>query len=238
MQQEVPISVIIPAFNEEKYIGDVLESLQKQTFKDFEIIVSDNDSTDKTKEISSRFPRVRVVTEKRRGISRNRNTGARAARGRLLVFLDADTVPSEHLLEAYERSMRDDGVVAATGPIYPLEKTSRRVSLGFKFVSVLFVKSSILLGRPSVVGLNFAVKKSAFDKIGGFNEDYATYEDWDLSLRLRKHGRIKYVDDAVVHTSTRRINAWGVSGFFGYHVGNIARYHLLKKPKEHYEPIR
>jgi GT2 family glycosyltransferase len=132
----------------------------------------------------------------------------------------------------------DRKVIAATGPILPLEKTSRRMNLGFKFVSILFVKASILIGRPSVVGSNFAVRSSSFRKVGGFNEKFLTYEDYDLSLRLRRQGEIRYLDDAVVHASIRRVKAWGIFGYFSYHMGNIIRYSLVKKPKETYEPIR
>ena len=232
------ISVVVPTLNEEKYIGRLLSSLGKQTFKNFEIVISDCASTDSTRSIAKRYPKVRVVIEKKKGISSGRNAGARAAKGKILVFLDADTSATEKLLEIYDKVFDERKVVAATGPILPLEKTSKRMNLGFRLVSILFVKSSILVGRPSVVGSNFAVRRSAFDRVGGFNENFLTYEDYDLSLRLRKHGEIRYLDDAVVRASIRRVKAWGIFGYFYYHVGNMVRYGLSKKPKETYEPIR
>ena len=236
MKGSVAISVIVPAFNEEKYIKYVFEGLRSQTFRDFETIVVDKDSTDRTREIASKY--ARVIVEKREGIGIARNAGARAAKGGVLVFLDADTRPSKGLLEAYRASFKDAAIVAATGPILPLEKTTRRVNMGYRFVSVLFVRLSILFGRPSVVGSNFAVRKRVFDAVGGFNEKFATYEDWDLSLRLRKMGRIAYIMGAVAYTSVRRIKAWGMFGFFIYHSLNIVRYHLFGRPNEEYEPVR
>ncbi len=236
MKSDVAISVIIPALNEEKYIRYVFEGLRSQTFKDFETIVVDGNSTDRTREIARKY--AHVIIDKHKGIGRARNSGAKVAKGDLLVFLDADTRPSKTLLETYHRAFASSDISAATGPILPLERTKRRVNLGYKFVSVLFVKTSILFGRPSIVGLNFAVRKGIFEKVKGFNERYQTYEDWDLSLRIRKLGRIAYLDDAVVYTSVRRIKAWGVSGFFLYHTLNIFRYHLLGKPNEEYAPIR
>ncbi len=230
------ISVIVPALNEEKYIGYVFAGLRQQTFRNFETIVSDNGSTDRTVQIAKKN-RAKVVLERRRGISRNRNRGARAARGRILVFLDADTKPSPGLLQSYYDGLNGK-VIAATGPILPLEKSGATVTAGFKFVSILFVKLSVLVDRPSIVGLNFAVLRSAYEKVGGFDPNLATYEDWDMSLRLRKAGRIAYLDDALVYTSVRRVEKWGIHGFFAYHVGNIWRYNLLKKPKEEYELIR
>ncbi|VVB77097.1 Glycosyltransferase AglE [uncultured archaeon] len=234
---KVALSVVIPAFNEQKYIAYVLGGLRKQTFTDFETIVVDGNSSDRTREIA-RSAGARVILEKRKGIGLARNSGSKAARGDIVVFLDADTCPSESLLATYYGAFANRKIVAATGPILPLEKTSRRVDLGYRFVSVLFVKSSILVGKPSVVGSNFAVRKKVFDRIGGFNEKYITYEDWDLSLRLRKAGRIAYLDDAVVYTSVRRIAKWGMFGFFIYHTTNVLRYYLLKRPNEEYEPVR
>jgi glycosyltransferase involved in cell wall biosynthesis len=238
MQKRAEISVVIPSFNEEKYIGRLLRSLEKQSFKNFEIIVADGGSTDRTRKIASKFPRVRIVIEKRRGIGIGRNAGAHAARGKIIVFIDADTTASENLLKSYNAAFKEKDIVAATGPILPLEKTSEMMKLGFEFVSVLFVKSSILIGKPSIIGSNFAIRKSTFDKIGGFDERFVTYEDYDLSLRIRKIGRIGYLNDAVVYTSIRRVKKWGMLNFFCYHTGNILRYNLLKKPLEKYDPVR
>lgn len=229
-------SIIVPALNEEKYIGYVFEGLKRQSFKDFEVIIADGGSTDKTREIAKKNG-AKVVIERRRGIARGRNAGARAAKGRILIFLDADTRPSERLVEAYVNNLKGN-VVAATGPILPLEKTKKSIELGYKFVSIFFVKLAIKIGRPTIVGSNFAVRRDVFEKAGGFNDNLITYEDWDLSKRLKKFGKIRYVDDAVVYTSARRIFAWGIRGFFNFHVGNIIRYNLFKKPKEEYEPIR
>ena len=236
MPKKVAISVVIPAFNEEKYIWTVLNGLKAQTFKDFETIVVDGGSSDKTRKIARTC--AKVIIEPKSGIGRARNKGACAAYGKIIVFLDADTKPCSKLLETYYGALQKKGVIAATGPILPLEKSGKRMNLGYRIVSVLFVKLSILLGRPSIVGLNFAVRRDAFRKVGGFNNKFITYEDWDLSLRLRKAGNIRFMDDAVVQTSTRRIKAWGVFGFFTYHIGNIFRYQLFRKPKDSYEPIR
>ena len=167
-----------------------------------------------------------------------RNSGARAAKGRLLLFLDADTRPSPGLLETYRKVFKEDDVVAATGPVLPLEKARATVAAGYFFVSMVFVKASILLSRPCIVGSNFAVRKDSFMKAKGFNSKMITYEDWDLSLRLKKKGRIKFVDKAEVKTSVRRINAWGVFGFFAFYVNNMARYTFLKKPRKEYGQIR
>ncbi len=232
------ISVVIPALNEEKYIGNTLRTLMKQRFKNFETIVVDNRSTDRTGKIARSFSGVKVVLEKKRGIASARNAGAKVARGDVILFLDADTRPSEELLQHYHRAFRNPRVVAATGPVYPLERVRKRVKLGYEIVSVLFVKSSIALGQPSIVGLNFAVRRSAFERVGRFNEKLATYEDYDLSRRLKKAGKIVFLDNAVVHSSARRVKAWGLTIFFLYHAGNMLKYGLFRRPNKNYEPVR
>ncbi|MEM4034397.1 MAG: glycosyltransferase [Candidatus Micrarchaeaceae archaeon] len=229
-------SVIIPALNEEKYIKYSLQGLMRQIDKDFEIIVVDGGSKDKTKSIAKRY--AKVVTDLKPGAAHSRNTGAKIAKGKYFVFLDADTKPSRGLIAEYLKAFSDNKTVAATGPVLPLERTNRSIRMGYKFVSVYFAKFMLMFGRPSVNGMNFAVKRDAFEAVGGFNDNFKTYEDWDLSRRLAKIGKIAFYPNAVVYTSVRRIKAWGILGFTRYHVGNMLRYFFLKKPKEEYEAIR
>lgn len=230
------ISVIIPALNEEAYIRHPLAGLKRQSFKRFETIVVDSMSDDRTAEIARK--RARIITDKRMGISSARNRGAKAAKGEILVFIDADTKPTAGLLKEYCRIFKDEETVAASGPILPLENTNIWVKIGYLIVSNFFVRATIALGMPSLVGSNFAVRKSAFKKVGGFNPKLRTYEDWDLSLRLSRLGKITYDKKAVVHTSARRVLEWGIFGYFRYHTGNMVRYNLFKKPKSNYDPIR
>jgi glycosyltransferase involved in cell wall biosynthesis len=231
----VKISVIIPALNEEHYILGTLKALQKQSFKDFEVIVADGGSKDKTREIAKKY--AKVIIERKKGMGAGRNAGAKVAKGEIIVFLDADTFPSKDLLKTYSSAF-DSEIIAATGPILPLEKVSKRVGWGYEIVSVFFVKLTIMMGQPSIVGSNFAVKRKIFDKVGGFDEKLLTYEDWDLSSKLKKFGKIAYCDDAKVKTSARRVLAWGVSGYFLYHVTNMVRYYTIKKPQTSYPEIR
>lgn len=231
------ISVIIPALNEEKYIKYPISGLEHQSFKGgFETIVVDGGSEDKTRDIAQKS--AKVVVDLRKGAGAGRNKGASISKGKILVFIDADTKPTSDLLSAYANAFKDKEIVAATGPIYPLEKANLRIRLGYKFVSVYFVKFTIKIGMPSVVGSNFAVRADAFRKIKGFDESLLTYEDWDLSNKLKKLGKITYVNRAVVKTSVRRVAAWGISGYFIYHVINMFMYNFFKKARKNYQTIR
>lgn len=229
------ISVIIPSFNEEKYIINTFAGLKTQSFKNFETIVVDKNSSDRTREISRKY--ARVINYKKPGIGIARNVGARAAKGSILVFLDADTKPSKDLLKIYSKAF-DGKVVAATGPILALEEGDFFTNAGIKLFTGSFVKATIAVGSPTIMGMNFAVSKKAFFDAGGFDPKMITYEDIDLTNRLKKLGRIKYFDKAVVYTSLRRVRAWGLKKFFLYHVGNTVRYSLYKKPKKDYRPVR
>ncbi len=231
------ISVIVPAFNEERYIKHLFRGLKVQTFRDFEVIVVDGNSTDGTREISKRHGAT-VVIDRKRNIGEARNRGVRSSSGEILLFTNADTLASSGLLMTYHELFKDKAVVAATGPLVPLEDTTRFIEFGYMFASVVLAKAAFAIGKPSISGSNFAVRRSAFKESGGFDETLFTYEDLDLAHRLRKLGAVRYVDDAVVATSSRRIAKWGIPRYILFNAGNVARYNLFHKPKEHYEPIR
>lgn len=233
------ISIIIPTYNEEKYIRRTLESIKDQDYKDIEVLLADSNSSDRTREIAKKtYPGIKIVLKKERGACIAYNAAARLAKGEILLFIDADTSITKGLLKAYDDAFSEKGAVAATGPIIPLEKTTRGIEFGYKMVSVYIVKIFMKLGQPSTVGSNMAVSRRAFWKVGGFDITMNTYYDWDLSNRLGKLGKIAYVDGAVAKTSVRRIKKWGMFRYFSFHAGNVVRYNLFGKPKDDYEPIR
>ncbi len=233
------ISIIIPTFNEEKYIKTTLESIRKQPYKDIEVIIADSSSSDRTREIAREsYPGIIIVNRKERGVGIACNAAAKIARGELLMFIDADTSITGGLLSAYGKAFEDKEVVAATGPIVPLEKASRWITLGYKVVSVYTVKLFIGIGKPSTISSNLMVRKRSYLKLGGFSTTMNTYYDWDLSNRLSKVGKIVFVEGAVAKTSVRRVEKWGMLKYFGFHAGNVIRYNLFHEPKQDYEPIR
>ena len=234
--KNVKISVIIPALNEEAYIRNAFDGLRDQDFRDFEIIVVDGGSNDRTREIARKH--AKVVVLRKIGAGRARNLGARLAKGNLLLFIDADTRPAKGLLRTYSNIMKDRSIAAVTGPILPLEKAGAHFILGYALVSILFVRLSILVGRPSFMGSNFAVRRKAFRNVHGFVERMMTYEDWDLSNRLKRQGRMVYSGKALVHTSVRRVKKWGMLRYFAYYVVNIFRYHVWNDSNKTYKPIR
>ncbi len=237
MAKGVEISVVIPAYNEEKYLGQTLEALNAQTFKNFETIVVDGGSKDRTRAIAKRYG-AKVIAQKSKTVGGARNDGARVAKGDLIFFTNADTAPSSGLLRLYHDLFRDKRIVAASGPLLPLEKTTLFIRFGYRFASVYLAKFAYLIGSPSMTGSNMAVRRSAFRKSGGFDTSLVTYEDLDLTLRLKKHGKVVFHDLAKVKTSTRRIVAWGVPRYIYFNAMNVAKYNFTRKAHGHYEVIR
>ena len=103
------ISLIIPAYNEEKYINRCISSAEKHSSDLFEIIVVDNNSTDKTKEIAESFSNVRVIHEKEKGVTRARQRGFLESGGDILAFIDSDTYLNDEWFEILKKEFTTFG---------------------------------------------------------------------------------------------------------------------------------
>ncbi len=224
------ISVIVPTLNEEEFIEKCLNSLLDQTLpkRKYEIIVSDSSSKDSTVEIAKSLAD-KVVVCKRVSAGFGRNFGAKYAKGEKLVFIDADTVASETFLEGASEGLEKS--IACTGPIRALEKNSLLLRVFYRWWS-LQSRISVLLRHPIFPGFNFAVRKKVFDNAGGFKTEDITTEDLELSLRLRKYGKLSFNKKMLVHTSTRRLREISLPAY----IANAATFVLFNKSrswKEH-----
>lgn len=220
------ISVVIPTLNEEEFIEKCLLSLSDQTMprKEFELIVSDSSSTDRTVEIAESIAD-KVVKCRKISAGFGRNHGAKHAKGKILSFIDADTMANPNYLEGAVESLQQN--IAATGPIRSLEKNSFSLRVFYRWWS-LQSRVSVMLKLPLFPGFNFAVTKNAFEKTGGFIDYNMTSEDLEYSLRLRKHGSLVFNKKMLVHTSNRRFEEIGL---FPY-MGNAATFFLFGKSNE------
>ncbi len=231
------MSVIIPTYNEEKYIETCLKSLECQEFGgNYEVIVSDGSSTDATVEIAARHAD-RVVVERKDTIAYGRQAGAHAARYPVLAFMDADTyIPPDWLINL-AASLEDHRVVGVHGNILPLD--GNRFETDFcKYVLPPYSQFMVQINKPSVPGSNFAVKRKAFNKVKGFNTKLVTAEDVDLCNRVKKLGRFVYNNDAVVYVSTRRVREWGYLKMLSFYTSNTIKYHTTGTGGKIFEAIR
>jgi S1-C subfamily serine protease/glycosyltransferase involved in cell wall biosynthesis len=197
------LSIIIPTLNEEKYLPLLLGQIKKQNFKeDYEIIVADAGSRDKTVEIARSFG-CKIVSG---GLPpKGRNEGAKIAKGEIFLFLDADNIylPDNFLTNLLnEFKKRNLGVASFT--IYPDGN-------GFdKFVYKIYNFWVKLTQRFFAYATNAVlVKREVFEKIGGFDEEIKIGEDHDFAKRAAKIAKFGFIETEPVLTSTRRFERDG-----------------------------
>lgn len=228
------VSIIIPALNEEKYIEKTLKHIKKQTYRNIEIIVVDNASTDKTKSIAKKY--AKVISVKKRGISKARNAGARIATGSVLLFVDADTLLKKDFVErVVERFKKSKNVVGICGYIETRGSFLQR--LVYKLCSEIAWISTIIR-MPLFYGMCMAWKKDVFESVGGFDENLHTAEDIDFTIKARKFGRCILARDAKAITSPRRVVGMGLQEAVRFHIKNFFRHMFLKGAAKKYEIIR
>lgn len=224
------VSVIIPAYNEEGSIGRTLESLANQkTDHEFEVIIVNNNSTDNTVKESQKFSKkldLKVIDEKKKGRGTARATGHRHAKGDILISTDADTWLPKEWMNNITKPFEDPKVVAVTGPwrLFDLDKKSKYWLERLQKISEWPFR--LIMGHYWLTGFNMALRKSAYDKCGGFNPDINAHEDVDITLRIRKYGKIVYADDAVAHQSGRRYRKGALRGILEYDILAV-RYFLF-----------
>jgi glycosyltransferase involved in cell wall biosynthesis len=205
------ISVIIPAHNEEHYVGDCLDSLiEEASERIIEILVVDNASTDRTSAIASERRGVRVVYEARQGITCARQRGLDEATGALVAYIDADTRVPKGWLRLVERIFHErSDVVCLSGP-YRYFDGSRIARWLLNAICWGIPPIGFRLFSYMVIGGNFVARKNALLAIGGFDTKIDFYgEDTDIGRRLNTYGRVLYLNSFFVYTSVRRFYGEG-----------------------------
>jgi len=223
-------SVVVPAYNEEKYLSLCLASLVSQNFPKtkYEVIVVDNGSTDKTTQIAKKY-KVRLIKESRKGVVFARQTGFLATRGKIICSTDADCfIPSNWLKKIASTFKKNPDLIAIGGNL-DLMHVDNFFKLMIKFFAPpgLFLDQLLRLGS-GLYSPNFAIKKSVFLKIGGFDTSLLTGEDLEISKRARKAGQIRFLNNLKVQTSARRFEQ-GFKESFKYVVLNYISVNLFSK---------
>jgi len=231
------ISVIVPSLNEEKYIEPTLKALRNQNYKgEYETIVADGGSKDKTVKIAKKYADKVIVVGK--GIGKGRNAGAKAAKGNIVVFVDADTILLFNALTEINKLFRRKGVVGASCPVVPI---SAQVKDFIPYwVYNLFAKYTTKTGKTRVATICFACRKDAFEKVGGFIEDDKIAEDFGLTEKLSKIGEIKFTEETLAMTSPRRLKHWGILKGVGKYMEFYLTYLITGSGAnaEKYVPVR
>jgi len=237
MMVKPEVSIVVPTYNEEKYIHRALEGLfsQKTDF-DYEVIVSDGNSTDSTVKIAREMG-ARVVFEPKRTIAAGRQAGFMEAHGKIIVSSSADVHVKSDWLARLVAPILKGNYIASAGPVIP--KDGNLLEHAFaKGLLTPAARGLSKLGIPYVVADNMAIRADIFRKIGGFDTDMVTAEDTYLVKKARKYGKFKFVKDAPVYISMRRVREWGYPKYLLYHGSNFFKYHFTGKSHSGYEPIR
>jgi glycosyltransferase involved in cell wall biosynthesis len=202
------VSIVIPAYNEERYLPACLDAIAAQTIKPYEVIVVDNNSSDNTVKIAHAYPFVRVVSETRQGIVFARNAGFNAVTGDIIGRIDADTrLPSTWVAQLQTYFVKHPATAAVTGKGYFYDFGLRRtVSLLHTFT--YYVTQGLISGMAILWGSNMALRREAWLAVADQCSTRTDIdEDIDLSLRLRrKHLVTAYESHLYAQMSLRRGN--------------------------------
>lgn len=226
------VSVVIPAYNEEKYIGSCLKSVNDQEIKADEIIVVDNNSTDKTKSIAEKMEAT-VIREKKQGMISARNKGFESAKYKIITRCDADVVVPRDWIKKIKQNFENKDIDALSGPIIYHDSFLKSASI---LPSHIYLESLRIIskGNRYLLGPNMAIRKSIWLKVKKFVNlnDSRVHEDIDLSLNIIKvGGKIGYDNSLAVNVSSRRIKNKPKSFFLEYPI-RMAKTFLINKIKK------
>jgi hypothetical protein len=199
MSSQPTVSVVVPAFNVRRFIGECIQSVRAQTLADWECVVIDDGSTDGTSAAVEAISdaRVRLVQQPQQGVSTARNTGLRHASGRYLLFLDGDDLLHRDALARLVAALEQNpGDVAAYGTAwalfedgapYPQKPLHRRA---FPSGDVL---ESLMRGQLFILIGTVLVRTACAREIGGFRTDLRLSEDWEFWCRLAAQGAFRFI---------------------------------------------
>ncbi len=217
------LSIVIPTYNEEDYLPRLLASIRSQTFTDYELIVADNFSKDRTREIAARFEATVVDGGSHPGIGRNK--GAVHAKGDLILFLDADVVlPDIFWLERKVKQFERRNLDAATCFIKPLsDKVVDQVTHAVYNGHMLAMQFL----HEHAPGFCLFAKARVHKHINGFDESVTLAEDHDYVRRASDYGRFRVLIGSPIRVSVRRFDRDGrfatVTKFLKVELYNLAK---------------
>ncbi len=243
------LSFVIPAYNEEKYLGaclsSILEQIKQHPETDFEVIVVNNASTDNTREVAQKFENVKIIDEPNKGLVKARNAGFKACTGELIANIDSDSILTPNWISRVLKEFENNKKLAALSGPFIYYDLPVIVDLGiwiyyyFGFLSHLFNQYILRVGAL-LQGGNIVMSREYFNKIGGYNLNLVFWgEDIDLARRLSKVGQVKFTFSHPIYSSARRLKNDGVLKMMIIYPMNYFSTTFFKKPyHQKYADIR
>ncbi len=210
MQKALTLSIVIPAYNEEGHIQACLEAIARQSVMPDEVIVVDNNSSDKTATLARQFKFVRILREENQGIIFARNAGFNAATSDIIGRIDADTIlPANwvrYVKDFYSKTDHKNHALTGNGVFYNVSFPPEPIN-GWVQGQIVFRVNRFLLGHYILWGSNMALPNTAWkavrDKVCLRND---IHEDLDLAIHLHRHGyQITYKENLRVELEMKRI---------------------------------
>ena len=230
------VSIIIPTKDEENYIGNCLKSLKNQLYQEKEIILVDSSFNNKTKEIVEKIGVDKYIRENCTiSIARNRGAKNCDKNSKYLVHLDADTRLDKDWLERGISYLETHpGVVAIYADFKPLED----LSFGSALVYCLAKLENKLLkvigkGNIAMLATGMIVRRKDFEEIGGYSNNFVACEDIDLTTKLLKRGKVKFLKEMKGYASLRGFKKFGILRRFLYWHKNFIEYLFGKTSREY-----
>lgn len=229
-------SIVIPALNEEKFLPKLLDSLVHQTQKDFEVVVVDGSSKDKTvaiaKSYAKKLPKLQVIVSKKASLPLQRNMGAKATNAPWLIFVDADSVLFPNFIERISEYIREEKPSFFTTWLRPDSEKSADANIAL--LGNLMLNVSLTMHRPLASGPLTVVTRTAFDRVGGYNEAHAYNEDVDFSLRVSKaHYTLRILPETLYVWSLRRLRRQGTLKVIQQYIVSAFPILVFNKPLKH-----
>lgn len=224
--QSVSVSLVIPAYNEEAHLRACLDAVAAQTVKPFEVIVVDNNSTDKTAAIAQAYPFVTVIGEKRQGPVHARNAGFNAAKGTVIGRIDVDSHIAPDWIERLQQIFADSSVDAVSGLLGFHDAPFRRLFETADLICRRYLAHN--LGREGelfLYGGNMAIRRNLWHEMRGEVCDHRhLHEDIDLAAHLAGTDyRVIFDESLRADVSVRRVDA-DLRTFYTYVLANPRTY--------------
>lgn len=220
------ISIIMPAYNAEKYIKEAVDSILNQTFKDFELIIVNDGSTDSTKTIIESYidPRIKIITHKtNQGIYSSRSDGLKAAQGEFIAVLDSDDIAMKNRLEEQSNFMIKNPDIAVVGSWMEVIDVDSGDTYTLKpECDPVIIKWMHILKNQILNSASF-FRKDIVDKIGYYKKEYEYAEDYDLWSRISRRYKMANIPKVLVKYRIRKKSVTRAS-----ESGKAQRQHILE----------
>ncbi len=237
-------SIIVPTLNEEMYISNLLSSLNSQIYKDFEVVIVDNGSKDKTiktiRNFKARFP-IKIVQCHKKGISYARNYGVKFSKSKFLLFFDADGIINKNWLRNAKKIVTTNPNLVAISGIYfyhPAKNIFKSIIYNFHhiFLLIYLILKYHIFGKVNIIGNNLLINREVFIKLGMFphfiNEDIFFTKIFNREYKGKKFSKLSL--KLIAYQSPRRFEKFGYIRTLVFWI----KYTVKKTSSKHYNATR